>query len=31
MHIKNLNKILLGEKYIFIFGFPGSGTTILSK
>lgn len=31
MHIKKLNKTLLGNKYIFIFGFPGSGTTILSK
>jgi len=31
MNKKNLNKILLGKNYIFIFGFPGSGTTILSK
>ena len=25
------NKIFLGKNYIFIFGFPGSGTTIVSK
>lgn len=25
------NKIFLGKNYIFIFGFPGSGTTIISK
>ncbi len=29
MHKKD--KLFLGKKYIFIFGFPGSGTTIFSK
>ena len=29
--MKKKDKIFLGKNYIFIFGLPGSGTTIISK
>lgn len=29
--MKKKNKVFLGKNYIFIFGIPGSGTTIISK